>query len=79
MTGHRTYQQLFQDSLEAPIAPNKVITINAKIYEQLAVAQKSNTELLTLLRHLFEDCIGGLAMVLQDHEGCPRLHLVHGI
>ena len=79
MMSHRSYRQLFRDSAEAPIAPDKVIEVNAKIYEQFALAQKSNIELLTLLYHLFEDCIGGLAMVLQDHKGCPRIHLVHGL
>ena len=79
MSSHRTYCQLFQDSAEAPIAPDKVIAVNAKIYEQFGLAQKSNINLLTLLHHLFEDCIGGLVMVLQDHKGCPCFHLVHGL
>ena len=41
--------------------------------------QKSNIDLLSLIHHLFEDCIGGLAIVLQDDKGCPRRHLVRGI
>ena len=61
MTSHQNYRQLFQDSVEAPIAPDKVIAVNAKIYEQFALAQKSDIDVPTLIHHLFEDYIGGLA------------------
>ena len=80
MTSHHKYRQLFQDSPEAPIAPDKVIAVNSKIYEQFVLAQKSEIDMLASIHHLFEDFIlGGLAIVVQDHAGRPRLHLVHGI
>ena len=79
MISHQTYRQLFLDSTEAPIAPDEVIAVDAKIYEQFSSAQKSNLDLLTLIHHLFEDCIGGLAIVVRDHARRPCLHLVHGI
>ena len=79
MTSHQTYSRLFRDSAVGPIAPDEIIAVNAKIYEQFATVAKSNRDLLSLIHQLFEDCIGGLAMIVRDHEGCPRLHLVHGI
>ena len=79
MTSHRTHRQLFQDSAEAPIVPDKVIAVNAKIYKQFVLAQKLDDDMLALIRHLFEDCIGGLAIVVQDHEEHSRLNLAHDI
>ena len=35
--------------------------------------------MLALIHHLFEDCIGGRAIVLQGDKGCPCLHLGHVI
>ena len=79
MTSNRIYSQLFWDSAEGPIAPDEIIAVNAKIYKQFASVKKSNLDLLSLIRQLFEDCIGGLAMVVRDHKGQPCLHLIHGI
>ena len=79
MTSHGTYNELFRDSAEGPIASDEIIAVNAKIEEQFASVAKSNHDLFSLIYQLFEDCIGGLAMIVRDHEGRPRLHLVHGI
>ena len=64
---------------KGPIAPDEIIAVNAKIYKQFASVTKSNLDLLSLIHQLFEYCIGDLAMVVRDHKGWPRLHLVHGI
>ena len=34
--------------------------------------------MITLLHHLFEDCICGLTIVVKDRAGHPHLHLIHG-
>ena len=49
MTSHRTYRQLFWDSAEGPIAPDEIIAVNAKIYEQFASVTKSNLGFLSLI------------------------------
>ena len=79
MTSHRTYNELFRDSAAGPIAANDIMVVNTKIYEQFSSAEKSDLDLLGLIHHLFEDCIGGLAMILLDSEGVHRVHLVHGV
>ena len=64
MPSHRTYSELFRDSAEGPIATNEIIAVNTKIYEQFASVAKFDRDLLLLIHQLFEDCIGGLAMIL---------------
>ena len=79
MTSHKTYYELFRDSAAGPIAANDIVAVNTKIYEQFTSAEKSDFELLDFIHQLFEDCIGGLAMILLDSDGVHRVHLIHGI